>query len=212
MSPLPLFLVPPLSKLPSVPKIFLPNAHATERLGHLLGQTAKSGDILFLRGTLGAGKTSFSRGFVRAARKDPTIEVTSPTFLLCNTYPPNTREDPVPTIAHMDLWRIDDASKRHIVDYEKLFQQVALVEWPERLGWTPETRLELLLEYPNISKPSGKDPLNFEDDDDMDDLSDGRFASFNPFGADWQERVDLLLNQCPVADDKMSLVLPNYEV
>ena len=41
---------------------------------------------LFLQGDLGAGKTAFARGFVQGALGDGTIRVTSPTYLLSNTY------------------------------------------------------------------------------------------------------------------------------
>lgn len=44
------------------------------------------GSILCLDGDLGAGKTAFSRGFVRAALEDPQQRVTSPTYLLSNAY------------------------------------------------------------------------------------------------------------------------------
>lgn len=44
------------------------------------------GSIITLEGDLGAGKTAFARGFVRAAVGDWNIRVTSPTFLLSNTY------------------------------------------------------------------------------------------------------------------------------
>jgi len=45
------------------------------------------GYAILLDGDLGAGKTAFSRGFVRAATGDWQRRVTSPTYLLSNTYP-----------------------------------------------------------------------------------------------------------------------------
>ena len=56
-------------------------------LGALLSQIAtKRGDILLLDGDLGAGKTCLSRGFVQTMVGQEE-RVTSPTFLLCNSYP-----------------------------------------------------------------------------------------------------------------------------
>ena len=58
-----------------------------EDLGALLSVGTTSGDIILMDGDLGAGKTCFSRGFVRARSGLPDMRVTSPTYLLCNTYP-----------------------------------------------------------------------------------------------------------------------------
>lgn len=56
-------------------------------LASLLLETKRpEGAIVLLEGDLGAGKTAFARGFVRAATGDWNIRVTSPTFLLSNTY------------------------------------------------------------------------------------------------------------------------------
>jgi hypothetical protein len=59
---------------------------ATERLGAQLAEAARPGDVIFLRGELGAGKTSLSRGFLRRFFADPALEVPSPSYLICFTY------------------------------------------------------------------------------------------------------------------------------
>ncbi len=58
-----------------------------EDVGAVLSVGAMGGDILTLDGDLGAGKTCFSRGFVRASTGVSDLRVTSPTYLLSNTYP-----------------------------------------------------------------------------------------------------------------------------
>lgn len=64
-----------------------------EDIGSLLATLALDSDtdpvggVIFLQGDLGAGKTTFARGFVRAATGDADLRVTSPTYLLSNTYP-----------------------------------------------------------------------------------------------------------------------------
>jgi tRNA A37 threonylcarbamoyladenosine biosynthesis protein TsaE len=58
-----------------------------EEVGAILSEECARGDVLLLGGDLGAGKTCFSRGFVRCLTGDPDLRVTSPTYLLSNTYP-----------------------------------------------------------------------------------------------------------------------------
>ena len=58
-----------------------------EEVGGILSMGTCGGDIILLGGDLGAGKTCFSRGFVRARTGLMDISVTSPTYLLSNTYP-----------------------------------------------------------------------------------------------------------------------------
>lgn len=56
-------------------------------LGSVVSMGTGPGDVLLLGGDLGAGKTCFSRGFVQARIGDFHQKVTSPTYLLDNTYP-----------------------------------------------------------------------------------------------------------------------------
>ena len=63
---------------------------ATERLGAQLAEVAVAGDVFFLRGELGAGKTSLARGFLRRYFADPYLECPSPSYLLCFEYSDRT--------------------------------------------------------------------------------------------------------------------------
>lgn len=179
--------------------ILLPSPEYTCLLGRALARGARAGDVLCLCGDLGSGKTSFARGYVRAARRDEALDVTSPTFCLDNTYPPEPWELEegeaacVPTIHHMDLWRLKSAADRSIVDFDHVFRkQIALVEWPERLGsLLPDERLEVRIVHEEVaagpdSKDAGGDDLwGFEDEDNMP----GRIATLEPHGPSWRARV-----------------------
>lgn len=114
---------------------------ATLRLGAALAARARRGDVLALRGPLGAGKSTLARGFVRAlAGADE--EVPSPTFTLVQTY-----DTPAGEIWHFDLYRLerpDDALELGIEDAFAV--AICLIEWPERLGgWLPRRRLDITL-------------------------------------------------------------------
>jgi tRNA threonylcarbamoyladenosine biosynthesis protein TsaE len=193
---------PPALKL----HIFLPSPAHTAALGRLLAHGARAGDVLCLRGDLGAGKTGLARGYVRAARSDPHLDVTSPTYLLDNTYPPEQpREGPsaAPTVHHMDLWRLKAASERSFADFDIVFSQhVAIIEWPDRLGTRlPDARLDVRLEYVAAidAVEPGKDDGDVDDfwrfggDDGTTGSHAGRTAALEPHGASWNKRVEQLV-------------------
>jgi len=95
----------------------------------------KAGDAVALRGTLGAGKTLFSRGVARALGYEGPVS--SPSYALVHEY-----EGRIP-VYHMDLYRLapgadwEEIGLAHYLDGHG----ICLVEWPERLpeGWNPFT-------------------------------------------------------------------------
>ena len=111
------------------------DADTTRRIGAALGRLAAAGDVLLLQGDLGAGKTTFTQGYVVGAGTDELVN--SPTFVLVNEY-----RGRVP-IYHADLYRLDDAEEVARLDLAKLsLDGVLLVEWPERgEGLLPEEHL-----------------------------------------------------------------------
>ena len=75
-------------------KLLIPTAEDMEDVGGLIATITLedekvAGSIIFLMGDLGAGKTAFARGFLRAATGVADLRVTSPTYLLSNSYPVN---------------------------------------------------------------------------------------------------------------------------
>ena len=84
--------------------IELSDEAATVQLGAQLAEVAQAGDVIFLHGELGAGKTALSRGFLRHFFADPLLEVPSPSYLICFTYGDATADTtpavPVPSTAN----------------------------------------------------------------------------------------------------------------
>lgn len=76
-----------------------------EELGKEIAKLLTVGDVILLRGDLGAGKTTFTRGLLRELYEDDSMIVTSPSYLLDNTYEYNGV-----LIHHMDLYRLPTAS------------------------------------------------------------------------------------------------------
>ena len=106
---------------------FLADDAATVRLGEDLAMAVKPGDVLALRGDLGAGKSTLARALIRALADDSGLEVPSPTFTLVQSY------DTPLAVHHFDLYRLADASELDELGFdEALASGAALVEWPER--------------------------------------------------------------------------------
>ncbi|MFS3135776.1 tRNA (adenosine(37)-N6)-threonylcarbamoyltransferase complex ATPase subunit type 1 TsaE [Gluconacetobacter sacchari] len=107
----------------------LPSPEATEDLARRLARAARPGDAILLSGELGAGKSVFSRAFLRAICDDPDMEVPSPTFTLVQIY-----DAAVAPVAHFDLWRLDGPGGLHELGWDDACEGIVLVEWPDRLG------------------------------------------------------------------------------
>lgn len=103
-----------------------------------MGSTLKKGDLLLLKGDLGAGKTTFVRGLARGCGS--SAWVASPTFQLVRVYPGRIQ------LAHVDLYRLDSTAELIDVGLEELLDQGAVVvEWGDRLD-APDAAL-LSLEH-----------------------------------------------------------------
>lgn len=103
----------------------------TEVLGANIAATyASSGKpITFaLYGDLGSGKTAFSRGFIRHLVGDENLSVSSPTFVLLNSYKAKNGME----IRHMDLYRLKHPEEIYDLDIHYAFDNcINLIEWPE---------------------------------------------------------------------------------
>jgi tRNA threonylcarbamoyl adenosine modification protein YjeE len=105
----------------------LPDEKATALLGEDIAAALQPGDVVALKGDLGAGKTTLARALVRALAGDPTLDVPSPTFTLVQAY-----ETRLP-VAHFDLYRIAAPAELDEFGFaEAAADGVVLVEWPER--------------------------------------------------------------------------------
>ena len=108
----------------------------TIRLAESFSKLLKKNDIIALYGTLGVGKTAFTRALVQSF--SPSEEVPSPTFTLLQTY--ETEKFP---IFHFDLYRLKTPEEVFELGIEDAFYDgVSLIEWPEKMGnIAPEKKL-----------------------------------------------------------------------
>jgi tRNA threonylcarbamoyladenosine biosynthesis protein TsaE len=113
----------------------------TEEIAKEFAETVSPGSVVSLYGGLGAGKTRFVRGFVKAFGISPD-EVDSPTFTIINEYHGET------PIYHFDFYRLDDVREAIEIGAEEYFygDGVCLIEWPERIsGLLPSDCINITL-------------------------------------------------------------------
>jgi tRNA threonylcarbamoyladenosine biosynthesis protein TsaE len=128
-------------KMPAFP-LPLADETATEQLGATLAARLKPGDVVGLKGELGAGKTTLARAILRAAADDPVLIVPSPTFTLVEVY-----DTPRGTYWHFDLYRLETPEQVFELGWEEARADgIVLLEWPERLGPLLPKHLTVTLE------------------------------------------------------------------
>ncbi|MFM1524593.1 MULTISPECIES: tRNA (adenosine(37)-N6)-threonylcarbamoyltransferase complex ATPase subunit type 1 TsaE [Helcococcus] len=112
-----------------------------ENYGKKLAKILKFGDVISLKGDLGAGKTTL----VQFIAKELGVNdyVTSPTFSIVNIYEGDEK------IYHMDLYRLEDPTELEQIDFENYFypEGITFIEWAEKGGYyLPEDMIEISIE------------------------------------------------------------------
>ena len=104
------------------------------------------GDVIFLYGQIGVGKTTFVRLLINNYENEKKLkksEVLSPTFNIVFEY--DIKDF---TIEHYDLYRLKNEKEiKNIGLFENLKQNITIVEWPELIKNKPINRIDLFFEY-----------------------------------------------------------------
>lgn len=120
----------------------LTSVNATHDLATWMAQLAFAPMCICLEGTLGAGKTEWTRGFA-VARGVPASDITSPTFVLQNHYLTQ------PPIVHMDVYRLHDEDDFLAIGAEEVLESpaITIIEWSQKVEKVlPKERIRLTLE------------------------------------------------------------------
>ncbi|SRR5579883_1309458 len=121
----------------------LPDEAATIALAQRLAPAVRNGGVVYLRGELGAGKTTFARALLRTLGAGERIK--SPTYSLLERYRTEGHD-----AFHLDLYRIAAAEELQWLGLDELRDPAAivLIEWPERdEGALPAPDMEIVLEH-----------------------------------------------------------------
>ena len=130
-------------------KIDISSEETTKELAKDLTHYLKGGEIVYLYGEMGVGKTTFVRYLINQFQKDKKLritEVTSPTFNLLNEYDINDL-----VIKHYDLFRLKDESEIINLDlFENNQNTITLIEWPQLISKNKSIKtIDLIFSYEN---------------------------------------------------------------
>jgi len=118
----------------------------TKNLSKNISQIVGGGDIIFLYGEIGVGKTTFVRFFINHLENKNGIknsDVLSPTFNIVYDYDVGNRK-----ILHYDLYRLKNYKDiSQLGMFENSRDNIKIIEWPELIKSKPKDRIDILFQY-----------------------------------------------------------------
>ena len=121
----------------------------TKKFSENISKIINKGDIIFLYGEIGAGKTTFVRNiinYLESKNKIKNSDVLSPTFNIVYDYNIGNLK-----ILHYDLYRVknyNDISQLGM--FETSDDHIKIIEWPELIKPKPKNRIDILLKYSKL--------------------------------------------------------------
>ena len=127
-------------------KIELYSENKTKEFADTFSTKIKIGDIIYLYGEVGVGKTTFIKYLINIIQKKNKLEpseVTSPTFNILNEYQIKQIK-----INHYDLFRLKSPDEvKNLGLFEDTFKSITLIEWPQIIKEKPKNLIEISFKY-----------------------------------------------------------------
>ena len=115
-------------------------------LSKKIGKLLSNGDVIFLYGEIGVGKTTFVRGLINNLEVEKGIDesqILSPTFNIVFDYKIKNL-----TIMHYDLYRLKNSKDvNELGIFAEINDHITLIEWPELIEKKPDSRIEMFFGY-----------------------------------------------------------------
>jgi tRNA threonylcarbamoyladenosine biosynthesis protein TsaE len=125
-------------------QLIINNLNELEQFAVKLAEKLKPGVVLALEGDLGVGKTALSAFLIRHMTKDPSLDVTSPTFNIVHVYDNQYG----PEIWHFDLYRLKSEDEIYELGMEQALENISIIEWPEVISdLLPLTTIKLSMAF-----------------------------------------------------------------
>jgi tRNA threonylcarbamoyladenosine biosynthesis protein TsaE len=125
-----------------ITKILSKSPEETRKIGLEIGRSLSIPGVVLLRGDLGAGKTTLTRGIAQGLGLEDSSLVNSPSFTLVNIY------HGVCPIYHVDLYRLEGARDLYSIGIDDFLgkEGITVVEWSERLSIELDQAVEIKIE------------------------------------------------------------------
>ena len=124
-------------------KKFLPDVKATEKFAFDLAQKIKPGQVVYLYGALGSGKTTLVQNLLKSWGYEGAV--TSPTFSLLEPYTLINFN-----VYHFDFYRVNDPKELSVIGIKEYFNanSITLIEWPDiAAAYIPTANWKIHLDY-----------------------------------------------------------------
>ncbi|GAB2715752.1 tRNA (adenosine(37)-N6)-threonylcarbamoyltransferase complex ATPase subunit type 1 TsaE [Halomonas garicola] len=151
-------------------QVQLPDESAHVAFGETLGRLFQGRGRLYLHGDLGAGKTTLTRGVLRAYGYEGAVK--SPTYTLVEPYALDGKR-----VYHLDLYRLGDPEELEFIGGRDVFADDALcvVEWPSRgAGWLPPADVDLTLDVAGAGRRARLESATVRGEALLAELADAR--------------------------------------
>ena len=131
-------------------KIDISSERKLEEFAKKIAQNIQKGDIFFLYGEMGVGKTTFVKHVLNKIQlklNEKITEVTSPTFSIMNEYNLGNL-----IVKHYDLYRVKSVKELKDLNLFDNNEDILFIEWPELIKQKPNSIIKLNFQYENDYK------------------------------------------------------------